>query len=377
MATEIFHKIKNITGRSHPGEIKKFLDENEKYLSPAALVFGFILDSLTLTRVDLFLDNFILLGYLFISGASILLLNANDSGRLRNKTIQPIIIWLPLLMQFAFGGLFSGFVVLYSRSASLSASWPFLLILLVVLIGNEFLKKRYSRLLFQLGIYFIAIFSYLIFAIPVILNTMGPFIFLISGIISLVVIAFVIRAISKIAPWKISFNQRPILTMILGIFFAFNILYFTNVIPPIPLSLKDIAIAHNVERHGPNSVQLSFEPSPWYVLLRDYDNTYHRLGNEPVYIYSSIFAPTDLTADIIHEWAFFDENLEKWVVTDQIKYPIFGGRDDGYRGFSVKSNISAGKWRIDVKTKRNQLLGRIKFEIKQVSSLPELKTEIR
>lgn len=377
MIAEIFHKIINIAEKSHPREIKKFLDENEKYLSPAALVFGFILDSLTLTRVDLLLDNLILLSYLLIAGASILLLNANDSGRLKNKIVQPFVIWLPLLMQFAFGGLFSGFVILYSRSASLSASWPFLLVLLVVLIGNEFLKKRYSRLLFQLGIYFTAIFSYLIFAVPVILDSMGPFIFLISGIVSLVVIVFVVRAISKIAPWKISFNQRSILTMILGIFFVFNILYFTNVIPPIPLSLKDITIAHNVERHGPNSVQLSFEPSPWYVLLRDYDNTYHRLGNEPVYVYSSIFAPTNLTADIIHEWAFFDENLQKWIITDQIQYPIFGGRNEGYRGFSVKSNISDGKWRIDVKTRRNQLLGRIKFEIEQVSSLPELRTEVR
>src|SRR5439155_22007289 len=44
--------------------------------------------------------------------------------------------WLPALTQFALGGLWSGFLVFYSRGASLAASWLFLTVLAAFLVGN-------------------------------------------------------------------------------------------------------------------------------------------------------------------------------------------------------------------------------------------------
>ena len=370
---EIFYTVKN----GNIQEIKQLIDKYEKYFSPLALFFGFIVDSLTLTRVDLWLDNLILLTYMFLIGGSILMLNAHESGHFKNRTIRRGVLWLPFLMQFAFGGLFSGFVVLYSRSASIMASWPFLSVLLLLLIGNEFFKGKYKRLFFQLNIFYVAIFSYLIFAVPVVLNQMGPFIFLLSGFISLLLIAGLIKLIAHITPWKIYFNQKTITLMIGGIFAGFNILYFLNIIPPIPLALKDIVIAHSVELQRGAGARVTFEDPPWYKFYREYDNVYHRIGSEPIFVYSAVFAPTDLTTTIVHEWAYWDESSGKWKTTDQIMYPIFGGRNEGYRGFSTKAHVAPGKWRVSVKTKGGQLLGRTKFTIIEADSLPELKAEIR
>jgi hypothetical protein len=374
---KIIHEIVTVIRRGNFDELKTLVDKYERYFSPLALVFGFALDSITLTRVDLWLDNAILLSYLALISFSILMINAGESGYFRSIKIRKGILWLPLLMQFAFGGLFSGFVVLYSRSASIMASWPFLSILLMLLIGNEFFKEKYRRLFFQLNIFFIAIFSYLIFAVPVVLNRVGPFIFVLSGFISLGIVALLIRAIAKITPWRIHLNKKTIWVMLLAIFATFNFLYFANIIPPIPLALKDIVIAHSVTLHRGAGASVVFEDPPWYKFWRDYDDVYHRVGGEPIYVYSAIFAPSDLTTTIVHEWAFWDEINSEWRTTDQIQYPIFGGRDEGYRGFSTKSNISPGEWRVSVKTKSGQLLGLTKFNIVSAESPPDLKAEIR
>ena len=53
--------------QAHINKAKDFFIRYDKYLSPVALLFGFTLDNITLTRIDLLLDNVILLSYLAIS----------------------------------------------------------------------------------------------------------------------------------------------------------------------------------------------------------------------------------------------------------------------------------------------------------------------
>lgn len=358
-------------------EIKRLVAEYEKYFSPVALVTGFVVDSLTLTRADLWLDNLILLSYLVIAGTSILLLNAQAAGRFKNEKLQKAILLLPFAMQFAFGGLFSGFVVLYSRSASFVASWPFILTLAAILVGNEYFRNRYHRLIFQTGIYFIAIFSYLIFAVPVVLNTIGPLVFLLSGAVSLGVIALVLYSITAIARQQFQPFKRKVLLTVLAIFIIFNGLYFADIIPPIPLALKEIIIAHSIARDGFGNFAVIYEPPKWYHLFRNFNPTFHRSGNEPVYVFSAIYAPSKLKTNIIHEWSFFDESQGKWMVANKIQYSIFGGREQGYRGFSLKTNIKPGKWRVSVKTKTGQTLGQTKFKVVETESGVMVKTGLR
>ena len=49
-----------------------FYKRFEKWISPIGLIYGFIFTSLTLTRVDMFLENFWIMMHLFIAGFGIL-----------------------------------------------------------------------------------------------------------------------------------------------------------------------------------------------------------------------------------------------------------------------------------------------------------------
>ena len=357
--------------------IKQFYAKHESAISPIALLAGFITDSLTLTRADLWYNNFVIIFYLTVASITILLINTRQVIYSHNNIFKKIINFAPIILQFSFGALFSAFVVLYSRSASVIISWPFLFSLGGLFIGNEFFKERYLRLTFQISIFFIALYSYFIFALPLLLHEMSASIFIISGLISLIFILFFILIFSRLAPEQIQKSRKLLILSIGGIYFIFNIFYFANIIPPIPLILKENGVYHQVERTTNNQYKITLESSPWWHFFLKETPVIHWTRGEPVYIYSAIFSPTKLNMAIIHRWSYFNEQQKKWTIVSNIKYPIKGGRDGGYRGYSLKNNIMSGKWRVDVITERGQVLGRINFEIVEVGYPPELKTILR
>ncbi len=333
----------------------------------AFLAGGFIFDSLTLQRVDLFWDNLVLLFYLFLVALGIVAINLR-AGKHENL--------VSYATQFAFGGLFSGYIIFYSRSASLAASFPFFLMLAVFFVGNEFFREKYKRFNFNLGVFFVAVFSYTIFSLPVLLRRLGTDVFILSGFLSLGVVAVLMYLVKKTAPGKFSERRKAGAFFTIGaIYVLFNILYFTNIIPPIPLSMKEAGIYHKIERIFNGNYALYGEQKEWYEFWRK--NEFHFLPGGSVYAYSAIFAPTKIESRIFHRWSFYDENENRWIELAKIGFPIFGGRDGGYRGYSVKESVFPGKWRVDVVTERGQIVGRINFKILKAQIAPELKIEIR
>lgn len=142
-----------------------------------------------------------------------------------------------------------------------------------------------------------------------------------------------------------------------------NILYFTNLIPPIPLAMKNSGAYHLVVKVGDN-YEVIGEREKWYQSLPFiFPKVLHLRDGESIYAFSAVFAPTDLITDIIHDWQYFDEVEDKWVSTTRIPFDIHGGRGDGYRTFSKKDNVFSGKWRVDVETKSGQIIGRIRFNV--------------
>jgi len=342
--------------------LKEFYTKNERHISSGALLFGFIIDNLTLTRIDLLLSNLILFSYLFTASISIIFINAYKNESLKGWVADKIAFVAPLLLQFAFGGLFSGFIIFYSRSGTLSTSWLFIVILAVLLIGNEFFKKQYIRLVFQVNILFIALFLFLIFYVPVIVGKMGAWIFLLSGVLSFLGIWLFVQLLKNITPFFVKRSNSFIRIGIISTFIFINILYFTNIIPPIPLSLKDAGIYHKVERIDGNYFAEE-EKKTWYEIFIK-RNTINIAIGKPIYFYSAVFAPIKLDTKIFHRWEYFDTKKNIWIETDRISFNIFGGRDGGYRGYSIKNNIREGLWRVDVMTNRGQILGRTEFRVK-------------
>jgi len=341
------------------------------HYSTLAFLVGFVWDNLTLTRVDLWLNHVGLLVYLAIAGVGIILINASRASQPAYLTRYAP--WYPLAVQFAFGGLFSGYFVFYSRSASLAASWPFLFFLAALLVGNEFLRERYHRLLLQVGVLYVALFSYAIFAVPVVLRSVGTGVFLLSGLVGLAMAAFFLALLSLVLMERFRALVRHVAISIIAIYVLFNAFYFLNIIPPLPLSLKDIGIYHGVERMEGGGYRVLAEASrrallPWPRHAR----TLHLAPDGTLYCFSSVFAPTRTSTHIYHSWEYKDARTGEWVLATRVPFSITGGRDGGYRGFSFKSALFPGRWRCDVETERGALIGRRTFRIVETDVPPAL-----
>jgi len=329
---------------------KEFLHKYERHLSSGALVIGFIIDNLTFQRIDRLLDSLILLAYILLSALSVYLLSVGKLPRI-----------LPIVLQFLFGGLASALFIFYSRSGSLASSWPFLFALAGLLIGNELFKSRYEVFSFRISVFFFVLFSFVISYLPVVLGKIGPFVFVLSGVISLVLIWLFLRLIP----------DRPPYVPILGIFLAVNFMYFANIIPPIPLALKDFGIFHSLVRNSSGQYEVLAEQEPWYAFLQT--KKVHIAPGETLYAYSAVFAPTRLSLNIVHQWQYKSD--VGWQTVSALEFPIVGGRDGGYRGYSFHRNVTPGEWRVNIKTSDNQIIGRIDFVA--INGPPLLERQLR
>lgn len=348
--------------------LKQKLEHYQRHISSIGLIGGFVLDNLTLRRIDLLFENLVFLTYIGICAISIIFLSFAENERWQGKWPEKWRTPFLLLLQFAFGGLFSGFFIFYSRSGTISASWPFLLALLGLLIGNEVLKKRYLVMTFRVSVFFAVLFSFFIFYIPVIAREVSPQMFLLSGGVSLVLIILFINLLSTIVRDKMRSSIRAVGISIASIYLAINIMYFTNILPPIPLSMKASGVYHEVHRVGADYLGLEEVSVERFDFLRVYKKIHVRPG-APVFVYSSVFAPTDIQTTIVHEWQFKDVEGD-WVTASKIPFPITGGRDGGYRGYSYKNHTTPGKWRVNIENDRGQMIGRVKIEIIQVDVDP-------
>ncbi len=327
------------------------------------LIGGFILDNLTLRGIDSLSDTIILTIYLLIAGISIVLINLYDGGKLKTPLITKAQPWLQFMMQFVLGASFSASFVFYSRSATLSASWPFLLVILLYLLGNEFLKKHYIRFSAQIGVYFMAIFSFCILIMPILVRKIGDWVFVLSGFLALCLILLFIYILHFVNIKEIKKSKNTLIYFIGGVFVLINILYFTNMIPPAPLALKEVGLYTSVSKNKDGS----------YVLLGGQDKklrsffsgteTYSLNQGKQAYLFSSIYSPAKLNTQVVHVWYNFNETKKEWEDVGRIELSIFGGRGDGYRTYSIKEALFPGLWRVDIETESGQIIGRKKFNI--------------
>jgi len=328
-----------------------------------SFILGFISDNIVLHRIDQALTNTILATYTFLTMFSNIALYAGISGRFSPRVNEVLKTYAPLVMQFVFGGVLSGMLIFYSRSGSLVGSWPYLLLIIAVIFGNETIKNRGHRLVYNLSIIFVGLFSYVELVVPVIIGKMGDVVFIGSGMLALFIMSLFFKVLTFVVPNFIALQKRNVVFTIGLIFVLFNTLYFTNLIPPIPLALKDSGVFHSVIRMGEDTYVLSYEKPAWWRFWKESDSRFHYAPGDNVYCYASVFAPTRLATDIYDRWEYYDETEKKWVEHGRYSYPITGGREDGYRGYTQIANVHDGKWRCTIETPRGQILGRETFTI--------------
>jgi hypothetical protein len=364
----------------------------ERHLSAAAMVVGFAVDYLTFGRVDHPGPHIIFIAYLVLAAGSIAVAHTlqsrkdreaarlanprdlrepadnagSESGR-RAETEAPdrpsrLRLWLPAITQFALGGLWSGFLVFYWRSAAMAASWPFLLLLLAFLIGNEAFRKYHARLVFAGLLFFFALYSYAVFVVPVLTKTIGIVMFLASGALAVVVYILFLGLLSALGRARYRQSRWKLIGGALAITVAMNAFYFSGILPPLPLALADVGVYQAIRHTGAVYVAQQ-ENEPWAARLGFSLPVLHVAPGQKLALYSAVFAPIKMTTRITHRWQWWDVRAHAWRTQSVVSFAISGGRAHGYRGYSLKSNPRPGDWRVDIDAEDGRLIGRLAFHV--------------
>jgi hypothetical protein len=382
------------------------LSTYERHLSGAAMVVGFGADSYTFGRIDRPAANIVFCAYLVIAAMAIVLahnlqqradrrsarvlklaaMHASMRGALNRggamspaianlETLPPppknkldkLLEYLPAATQFALGGLWSGFLVFYGRSAAFAASWPFILLLALFLVGNEVFRQYRSRLVFTSLLFFFALYSYAIFVVPVFTKTIGKFTFIGSAILAVLAFYFFLQVLAVAGRERYRQSRWKIIGGVAAILAVMNLFYFARILPPLPLAAADTGIYYGVQHKGDDYI-VTTETQPWYVRAGFASPTMHVTADQPLYLYAAVFAPIKLATRVSHIWQWYDPKLKHWETQSIVSFAINGGREGGYRAYSIKKKPKAGEWRVNVETIDNRLIARVKFLVQPVAA---------
>ncbi len=361
-----------------------------KPFMPVVFFFaGVTYDGLTLTRIDRLLDNLIVLLYLVLLGFLIILtvradlrraradgasLSGSPDARLAFELVEQARPYFPYAMQFLFGGLFSAYAIFYSRSASLTGTAVFFFLLVGLLVANEFLRDRLNSLRLMVSLYALVSFSFVTFFLPVLTGWMNTAVFLVGAIISLGVVwrvvGLIYQGMGPISAGRHIRDAAPGMALVM-LLVGF---YFLGWIPPVPLSMKRAGVYHEITKSD-DQYQLSFERGAWYEIWKRSDDPFR--GEGPVYCFTAVFAPVTLKTTVYHHWQYRQPGTSApLMTTDRIPIVISGGREGGYRGYTVKQRADPGEWRVDVETQDGRIIGRVRFEVetRESSAPPDLET---
>lgn len=335
---------------------------------PFMLVVGFVVDYVTFVSIQVDTALWLLALYCILLGFSMAFLHLFDAGKLGER-FKFVRLYMPLVIQFLFGGLLGNSFIFYWFSSSIYVSWPFILLFVVLMVFNDVFRHELLRVKFQIPFYFFLVFSVFSVALPFLFNSLNPNLFISAGFLALIYISFYFWLLVKFLP-VLHREKLFISTSILGIFVLMNVLYFSNLVPPVPLVVRDAGVYHSVEKHGSNYLLKGERESFWNKVLPG--QTLNLSAQERAYVFSAIYSPRQLNATIVHEWQYYDQIQKAWVKKDSLKFSLTGGRSAGFRGYSWKSSLAEGEWRVFVKTERGQTLGRVKFEVRKSESPVEL-----
>ena len=347
----------------------------EKFSGPAIFALGFAWDALTLRRIDNLSDNLILLGYLILTGTVMVFHLRLQEGTHLPARLQRVAPRFPWVMQFCFGGLFSSYVIFYFKSVSFTRTAFFFLILVGLLIVNEFLENRLQNRTLLAILYSFCCFSFLAFFLPVVLQIIHSWVFVLAGVIGTVFSLTVFALGLCIKNKNINMNQavRQVAAPILGVFLFLNLLYFANLIPPVPLALKTGHPYHAVAKTS-EGFEVKYVHPSLLRFWRTWDDPFYWTPGESVYCLTAIFAPGSAQVPLLHVWSHKTDS--GWKVTDRMPFSIPGGRDGGYRWYSKKNSVAPGRWRVQVQTATGQIIGEVNFTIKEGSPPRPLRMEL-
>ncbi len=359
---------------------KSAIQKAEKFFPAIAFLGGFSWDSMTIgSKVygsDLiFLSFYYILAFISIyfiatrksldsfdnsidEELDVKNINAFFNKAFSNEWPQKWIDRLTWLVQFCFGNLYSALVICYFKSSGSIAAFVIVLILAVLLVGNEFLKEKYEN--FGICLAFFCLLGTMLFnfLIPHLVHGMGTFWFFLSTLFSVGICYLLwIKSLKGV-----SHNKRFLIAPI-AISLVLSIAYLVNWIAPVPLVLKQQIVCKNFDRE---SYSCDADKLDFWQKIGFKGLTIHKDEGDEIFFMSSVYAPAELKAPIEYRWYYKEPSKNRFMLTDKItssRMVIRGGRDMGYRSYSKKKNIPAGTYRVETAYKDGAVIGATSFKV--------------
>jgi uncharacterized membrane protein YgdD (TMEM256/DUF423 family) len=344
--------------------IKSLISKAWQHSSTIIFLFGFITDAYLLPEIENPITKYLGLTYLATLSIIILLREWVVARNTASKLEQRLYSLLTFGVAF-FSGSALSFIFIYAlRSAAFAVSWPLFVILILVMVANEFIATHSYRFTLDIGVLFVALTFYFIFDVPIIFGKVNNSIFLISIAISALT-AFLYVSLLKRMSEVAEVETARGYALAIGVPLFIGMLYFLNVIPAVPLSLKSSGIYHHIERLENGEYIGQKEPDIGFLAKYKRD-TYHLTDSDDgIYFFSSVGAPADISAPITHVWEYYDERKGAWITSTTVAFTMTGGRGLGYRAYSKKEHVAPGMWRVTVKVDDNRIIGRQRFYIEE------------
>jgi hypothetical protein len=343
-------------------KVAHILRESKHHITTLLFIGGFIFDLIILPEAGHTLTVWIGALYLTIVASAIALREWIVSQNTASKTEQRIFSTLTFVIAY-FSGSSLSFISVYAiRSAAFSVSWPLLFILLLCILVNELVSSHDFRFTLDVGVLLLALLFFIVFNVPILFKVQNDMTFVVSLGISIAIslgYLFLLQFTSESASEELS----RLYALGVGIPMFIGMLYFLNVIPAVPLSLHNGGVYHSMVRDTAGNFS-AIQEKDTRLLSGLRVPIYHMSSQDSgIYFFSAVSAPVELTAPLSHVWEYYDPITKQWVSKTVIEFTLDGGREDGYRAYSKKENITEGLWRVTVKVDDKRVVGRMKFYV--------------
>ncbi len=346
----------------------KIIQLLRRYHNVALFLGGFIFDAVTIVRIDSWLD--IMLQFVYLLALTIILVlqyrESKDAWRPK-RFFSRIWRYNVEVLHFLYGGLLSAYTILYFKSSSGSRPIVFFLLIVILLIVNEMPQIRKYGHRLRLGLYAFCLASYMIYLVPILVGSMGPFVFVLSlalaGIMVWIVAGILARGTEDAHQTRGRlFAPAGAVLVLIALFYMFRL------IPPVPLSVQFAGIYHAVEK-SPEGYVLKTPRPPWYRFWRKQSRPFLARPGDSIMYFVRIYAPSRFRHNVRIRWLYRQNG--KYVTSDVMPLSVIGGRMAGFRGYAGKANYSPGKWRVVAETDDGRAIGSVSFLVEPDGSVHE------
>ncbi len=344
---------------------KAFKERNHIAFEVAFFFAGFLFDVVLLHRIDstpLLIHQGV---YLVLSALLIFWDHRlHVAGKEPEGFLGKVASYRLWVMHFFLGTLLNAFMVFYFRASSGLLSFFFIVALSAVIVANELPRFREQGPIVRVMLLSFAVTSFLAYLLPVLWGRLHAWQYVLSVILGCAAtygLWQLFRRFTHDPNWTFKRAVVPGL-VIQGVLL---LAYFAGVIPPVPLSLKHIAIYSSVtpvkDDKGHRHYELQYQPPSRWKVWSKHDDAFVAPAGSKAYAFVKIFAPTHFNDQVSFAWDY-DDPKHGWTQRGTpYATTLSGGNEEGFRTFAFSTMGRPGDYRVRVLTMDGREIGRKTF----------------